>query len=208
MRLSILLCAATLAACSSNAARSSEAEADAEEVLIYRAGEAPDEVEAHLARMKAVIRQDIVTAYDATCDGVSVPDNAFIPVEITGGGLPEMAVSMLRVECKRGANMFAGSGGQVVQFWIGSGGPVRLMLEQQMHGFTPGDAQLQVVAHGAFCPDGAGPDVCIVTYRWEPRLRLMLPETMVKGSEAPMPPAMEYDYEDLYPVKPDQAASS
>jgi hypothetical protein len=39
-----------------------------------------------------------------------------------------------------------------------------LLLEHSMLGFSPtGDG---LITHGAFCPGGAGPNVCEVIYRW------------------------------------------
>ena len=129
-------------------------------------GRESDHPESHIERMKAVIRQDAQISYGAECGTIAVPDEAFVPVEITGGGLPEMAVSFGRVRCGIGATRFSGTGGVMVQFWLGSGGPVRLLLEQQMHGFTPAVRELVTMQHGGFCPGGAGPDQCRVTYGW------------------------------------------
>ena len=188
---------ALLAGCADGSPTPPQPESEQAGETIYRAGEAPDEIEAHLVRMKSVIRQDLRIAFDKRCEGITAPDDAFLPIEITGGGLPELALSMGLVECKIGPSVFSGTGGVNVQFWIGNGGPVRLLLEQQMHGFTPGDGYVQAVQHGATCPGGAGPDSCIVTYRWNDKGRRLEVASMVLGSDAPIPPAMNYDIEDL-----------
>jgi hypothetical protein len=172
------------------------------EPALYLADEAPDDPVAHIDRMKAVVRQDIAVAYDKRCQGISVPDEAFFPVEITGGGLPELAVSLQLADCRLGRTLFSGTGGEVVQFWIGSGGPVRLLLEQQMHGFTPLDGGLQTVQHGGSCPGGAGPDSCVVTYRWEDKGRRLETESRTLGSALADPPEPEYGYYRLTGVKP------
>jgi hypothetical protein len=148
-----------LAACTSVPASDPEQPA----MIVARESDNPA---AHMARLKAVIRQDAVTSYGAECGTIEVPDNAFIPVEITGGGLPEIAVTFGRVHCGLGMNRFSGTGGVMMQFWIGSGGPVRLLLEKQMHGFTPAGTRLITMQHGAYCPGGAGPDQCRVIYQW------------------------------------------
>ena len=151
-----------------------------------------------LALMKAVIRRDAVTSYGADCAAIEIPDAAMIPVEITGGGLPELAVSFARVRCGDSASRFTGSGGVMVQFWIGSGGPVRLLLEQQMHGFTPAGDRLVTMQHGGFCPGGAGPDQCRVIYRWNDRdRRLEVVERRLASTLPPQP--MTYDYAYLAP---------
>jgi hypothetical protein len=158
-------------------------------------GRETDDPAGHLARMKAVIRQDAVTSYGAECGGIEVPDRAFIPVEITGGGLPELAVPFGRVICPdHGLNRFSGTGGVMVQFWIGSGGPVRLLLEQNMHGFTPGERRLVTWQHGGYCPDGAGPDQCRVTYAWDEEGRRF--EIVERRLASTLPPETpRYGYE-------------
>jgi hypothetical protein len=113
-----------------------------------------------------VARESDNPAAHMECGTIEVPDNAFIPVEITGSGLPEIAVTFGRVHCGLGMNRFSGTGGVMMQFWIGSGGPVRLLLEKQMHGFTPAGTRLITMQHGAYCPGGAGPDQCRVIYQW------------------------------------------
>jgi hypothetical protein len=134
-------------------------------------GRETDNPAAHMTRLKAVIRQDARTAYGDECPSIEIPDSALIPVEITGGGLPEMAVNFGRVRCGGALTRFTGTGGAMVQFWIGSGGPVRLLLEHQMHGFTPDATRLITMQHGGFCPGGAGPDQCRVIYQWNDKDR-------------------------------------
>lgn len=170
----------------------SEEAANQPAVLVGRESE-----DTHLARLKAVIRQDAVTSYGAECGTIEIPDDAFIPVEITGGGLTELAVSFGRVSCGIGASRFSGTGGVLVQFWIGSGGPVRLLLEHQMHGFTASGDQLISMQHGGFCPGGAGPDQCRVTYRWNDRDRRL--EVIDRRLASPLDRAdsMMYDWEAL-----------
>ena len=149
----------------------------------------------HVDRMKAIIRRDAATSYGEECGTIAVPDRAFIPVEVTGGGLPELAVSFNRVECGIGRTRFSGTGGVMVQFWIGSGGPVRLLLEQQMHGFTPMGDRLATLQHGARCPGGAGPDACLVTYAWNDQDRRFDVVGRNLASEMGEVPRMRYDYE-------------
>jgi hypothetical protein len=158
---------------------------------------ADNDSEAHLARLKAVIRQDALTSYGAECGSISVPDDAFIPVEITGGGLTEMAVTFGRIDCGIGPTRFSGTGGELVQIWIGSGGPVRLLLEQQMHGFTPSGDRLITLQHGGFCAGGTGPDACRVLYQWNDKDRtLEVRERQLASTLSSLEP-MTYDYEAL-----------
>ncbi len=160
-------------------------------------GREADDSASHVARLKAVIRQDAVTSYGAECGSITVPDEAFILVELTGGGLPEMAVTFGRVSCGIGATRFSGTGGVLVQFWLGSGGPVRLLLEHQMHGFTPGERQLVTMQHGAYCPGGAGPDQCRVTYQWNEQDRRLDVVDRQLASSLPGAEPMTYDWATL-----------
>lgn len=162
-----MLIAALVGSAAAAAAVPPEGDPNARTTMVGR----EDDIPAHLARMKAVIRQDAVTSYSEECEGIAIPEEAMVPVEITGGGLPELAVIFPRAHCGVGANRFTGTGGAMVQFWIGSGGPVRLLLEHSMHGFTPAGDRLVTMQHGGFCPNGAGPDQCRVTYGWNDRDR-------------------------------------
>jgi hypothetical protein len=160
-------------------------------------GRESDHPEAHLTRLKAVIRQDASTSYGDECGTISVPDAAMIPVEITGGGVPEMAVTFGRVQCGIGATRFSGTGGVMIQFWIGSGGPVRLLLEQQIHGFTAMGNRLITMQHGGFCPGGAGPDQCRVTYQWNDKDRRLDVVERVLASELGRVDRMDHEWEEL-----------
>jgi hypothetical protein len=165
-------------------------------------GRETDDPAAHLARLKTVIRQDAITSYGDECGTISVPDDAFIPIEITGGGLTELAVPYGRVECGLGLTRFSGTGGVMVQFWIGSGGPVRLLVEQQVHGFTPAGNRLITMQHGGFCPGGAGPDQCRVVYEWNDRdRRLDVVDRQLASTLGAVDP-MTFEWEDLSRFQP------
>jgi hypothetical protein len=163
-----------------------------------RVGAETDDEAAVLARLEQTIRADALASYGAECGTVEVPDDAFIPVEITGGGIPELALPLGRIRCGIGANRFSGTGGVVVQFWIGSGGPPRLLLEQQMHGFTPASDRLVTVQHGSFCDGGAGPDLCRVVYRWSDRDRRLGVVERRRLSDLGQIEEMRYGHESLY----------
>jgi len=123
---------------------------------------------------RQAIRDRAQRDYGGECGTVTLPDRAFIPLELTGGGLPEYAVTFGRALCATDGGQstrWQGTGGPLIQFWIGSGGPPRLMLEQTMHGFSVVNGRLVAQQHGGFCPGGAGPNVCVVTYGWDERTR-------------------------------------
>ena len=165
-----------------NGARENEAEQHATIV-----GRETDNPGAHMARLKDVIRRDARVSYGDECASIEIPGNAFILVEITGGGLPELAVNFGRVRCGEALTRFSGTGGAMVQFWVGSGGPVRLLLEHQMHGFTADGTRLITMQHGAFCPGGAGPDQCRVIYEWNDQDRRLdvVERTLASALERP-----------------------
>jgi hypothetical protein len=125
---------------------------------------APDMNEVH-----AAISSEAQRLYANECGEVRVPERAIETVELTGGGHAEYAVLFSRVQCAAdggATTRWQGTGGAVVQFWLASGGPPRLLLEHSMLGFSPAGDGLITHQHGAFCPGGAGPNICEVIYRW------------------------------------------
>ena len=152
------------------------------------------------AEMRRLIRDQAQRDYASECGVVTIPDRAIIPVELTGGGLPEYAVTFGRVECATDGGQstrWQGTGGPLMQFWIGSGGPARIMLEQTMHGFSVVDGRLVAQQHGGFCPGGAGPNVCVVTYGWDDRTRrLEVLDRRFDENGTGLAP-MQYGYDEL-----------
>jgi hypothetical protein len=157
--------------------------------------EPPPAVEA----VRAVVRAEAQRLYGEECGRVIVPDRAIVPIEVTGGGLPEYAVLLGRATCAAigGSQTWQGTGGAVVQVWLASGGPPRMLLEHQMHGFSPAGDRLVTSQHGGFCPGGAGPGVCLVTYRWNDRDRTLEVESrrLIDDAHPGAEPAMEFDHE-------------
>jgi hypothetical protein len=152
------------------------------------------------AEMREVIRAQAQRDYASECGTVTVPDRAIIPIEVTGGGLPEYAVTFGRVLCATDGGQstrWQGTGGPFIQFWLGSGGPPRIMLEQTMHGFSVAGGQLIAQQHGGFCPGGAGPNVCVVTYRWDERTRRLEVVSRVFDEDGQGLSPMQYGYENL-----------
>lgn len=190
-------------------APSASADRDVEEeqkapFLLQRAGDMPAEPAEQFERMKRLIRQDAEISYGDLCGTIEIPDKAFIPVEVTGGGPTEVALSLARAKCAAGASLFSGSGGDLLQIWSGSGGPVRLLFEEPAMGFTPlPDGGLTVLQHGAFC-GRSGPEACVSTYRWRGvGNRLELSERHSPGP-SDTGPQMEYGPNDLAGTAPPQ----
>ena len=117
----------------------------------------------------AAIQTEAQRLYAGECGEVRVPERAIETIELTGGGAAEYAVFFSRVQCAADGGpttRWQGTGGAVVQFWLASGGAPRLLLEHSMLGFSPTGNELITHQHGGFCPNGAGPNVCEVVYRW------------------------------------------
>jgi hypothetical protein len=99
---------------------------------------------------------------------VTIPDSAFVPVEVTGGGSREYAVLFAHATCDgmHSASYFTGTGGAKFQLWSAFQDAPRLLFEHQMHGFTPTTGGFVSLQHGSYCPGGAGPGMCLVAYKW------------------------------------------
>ena len=133
------------------------------------------------------------------CKELIIPDEAFVPVEITGGGDPEYAVILSHARCDGAASYFTGTGGAVIQFWSASGDAPILLLSHSMHGFTPTAEGMISLQHGGYCPGGAGPGTCLVTYVWEGEDGFQVGSRKLFDYLHPgEPPAMRYDWN--YPL--------
>lgn len=138
------------------------------------------------------------------CKDIGIPDSAFVPVEVTGGGDSEYAVFFAHATCTMGgvtsASAFTGTGGAQIELWSADGNAPRLLFRHSMHGFTPTAEGFISSQHGAFCPGGAGPGMCVVDYRWrgpedgfEPVSR-----RLYDYQHSGTPPEMRYDWN--YPL--------
>ena len=129
---------------------------------------APPELMNHV-RVEAQRRFGLEPSPGDGCGQVIVPDRAFLPVELTGDAAPEWVVSFGRASCGVGGNasLWTGTGGPLIQVWRAGPTP-ELLLETAMHGFSVTGGRLMTQQHGARCPGGAGPNICLVDYVWEP----------------------------------------
>lgn len=138
----------------------------------------PGELQSQVARLDARRRQIAghvrrlarAAPGGRQCAAIELPASAFLPVEITGDGTPELAVSLSQLGCPRGA--FGDADGGVVQFWSIAGRSARLILEQRIAGFTPAERSLVTLQHGAGCAPVAAVR-CLVTFQWDPKARVM-----------------------------------
>jgi hypothetical protein len=155
-----------------------------------------------LSLVRRAVRTEAQRLYGRDCGRVTIPDRAFLPVEITGANNPEFAVLFGRARCEKWGNSsqrWSGTGGPIVQFWYASDGPARMLLERTMMGFTPKPAGLVSVQHGTTCPGGAGPNPCVVTYRWNEKDRALevTSRVFIDGKRFRHTPNMRYEYEQI-----------
>lgn len=153
-----------------------------------------------LASVRAAVRAEAQRLYGRDCGKVTVPDRAFVAVEITGANNPEYAVLFGRAKCANwggSSQRWSGTGGPMVQFWFASDGPARMLLERAMHGFTPTGSGLRSLQHGTYCPGGAGPNPCLVSYRWNEKDRALevVRRTFIDGKRVKTVPRMRFEYE-------------
>ena len=190
---SALVLASMLAACAPAAPPLLIDEAGSPAKVVGR--EAPTPIET----VRATVRQEVRRLYADECDDVTLPDRAFEPIEITGGGLPEYAVLLGRGICARdgSSGRWQGTGGTVVQVWLTSGGPPRMLLEHSMHGFSVSPRGFLSLQHGGYCPGGAGPGMCLVSYQWNDQDRaLEVAHRRLYDYRHPgQPPRMGYEYQ-------------
>ena len=134
------------------------------------------------------------------CKQLTIPDEAFVPVEVTTGGDPEYAVFLSHARCDGAASYFTGTGGGVIQIWSANGDAPMLLMSHSMHGCTPTKDGLVSVQHGAYCPGGAGPGMCVVTYDWHgPEDGFEVRSRRLYDYQHPgEPPAIAYDWN--YPL--------
>ena len=152
-----------------------------------------------IEQVRQAIRAEANRLYADECGEIALPDRAFEPIEITGGGHPEYAVLFGRGSCVRdgSSGRWQGTGGVMVQIWLASGGPPRMLLEHSMDGFTPVPRGLLSLQHGGYCPGGAGPGMCLVSYEWNDRDRALEARhrQLFDYQHPGQPPRMGFEYQ-------------
>ena len=126
------------------------------------------------------------------CAAIELPASAFLPVEISGDSTPELAVSLSRLGCPRGA--FGGPSDGLVQFWSMTGRSARLILEERIEGFRPAERFLVTLQQGRGCAP-AGAVRCLVTFQWNPKARRMQVAGRIPVAAGGGRPAITFDHE-------------
>ena len=151
-------------------------------------------------------RREADRRFGKACRTVTIPDAAFAPVEVTGGGDPEYAVFLGGARCETvgASTYFSSTGDGPIQIWSASGDEPMLLLHHSMRGFTPTGNGLVSFQHGAFCDGGVGAQTCVVSYTWRgPEDSLEVSSRRLLGPGRPgKAPAMAYGWN--YPERPEQ----
>jgi hypothetical protein len=153
-----------------------------------------------LDRVMDAARAELRRREGTNCKVLVIPDQAFVPVEVTGGGDKEYAVFLSHARCNGAASYFTGTGGGEIQIWSASGDVPALLLKHSMHGFTPTSDGLLSFQHGAFCDNAPGVSLCLVTYQWKgPEDGFEVRSRRLYDDQHPgTPPAIAYDWN--YPL--------
>jgi hypothetical protein len=75
-----------------------------------------------------------------------------------------------------------------------------MLIERMVRGFTPEGDGLGLLQHGTYCPGGAGPNVCLVRYRWHEKDRALYPvrRTFIDGKDGRTWPNMKWQDEQIW----------
>ncbi len=141
------------------------------------------------SNLRSAAREAAETRFAAECGTVTVPDRAFLPIDITGDGQDSYVLSFARVGCEKIPALWATPGNSLFQVWTNAGGNPRLVLEQPMAGFRHDykTAMLITDQQGRSCPAGSGVETCRVVYRWDRTARaLIIVERHLRPAE-PLP---------------------
>jgi hypothetical protein len=119
------------------------------------------------ARTSAQIR------FSAECGTLTVPDRAFLPIDITGDGRDAYVLSFARVVCEKTPSLWSAAHKTLFEVWTDDGGNPRMILEQRMAGFRHDYKSPTLITdqQGNSCPGTLGSETCRIVYRWDPTAR-------------------------------------
>jgi hypothetical protein len=119
--------------------------------------------------LRTAARAAAQSRFAAQCETVTVPDRAFLPIDIAGEGHHFYVLSFARVGCEKAPSLWATHGKTLFQLWTDEDGHPRMVLEKPMDGFRHDykSATLITDQRGSSCPTGDGADTCRVVYRWD-----------------------------------------
>jgi hypothetical protein len=120
--------------------------------------------------LRVAARNAAEARFASLCGTVTVPERAFLAIEITGDGHNDYVLSFARAACRKNPALWVGTGESLFQVWTDEGGDPRMILEQNMRGFRHDykSAVLTTDQRGDSCPGGESSEICRVLYRWDP----------------------------------------
>jgi hypothetical protein len=126
--------------------------------------------------LRSAARTTAQIRFSAQCGTVTVPDRAFLPIDITGSGRDAYVLSFARVACEKTPSLWSAADEALFQVWTNDDGKPRMVLEQRMAGFRHDykSATLITDQRGSSCPAGVNSDTCRVVYRWDPATRMLV----------------------------------
>ena len=125
--------------------------------------------------VKQTARAAAETRFAPICGTVSIPDRAFLPIDMTASG-HDYVLSFARADCGRKTDLWIGKEGSLFQVWTADQDRPRLALEQNMEGFRHDykSAVLITDQRGGACGTSVGAEICRVVYRWNPAIRALV----------------------------------
>jgi hypothetical protein len=135
--------------------------------------------------LRMAARADAQIRFAAQCGTVTVPERAFLPIDIAGDGHDAYVLSFARVICEKTPSLWSTPDRTLFQVWTNADGNPRLVLEKPMAGFRHDykTAMLITDQRGNSCPPGS--DICRVVYRWDRAARMLV---MVERHAMPAEP--------------------
>jgi hypothetical protein len=135
--------------------------------------------------VKNAARSAAQLRFAKACGTLTIPDTAFLPVDITGGG-HDYVLSFARTACANKPDLWWGREGSLFQLWIAENNSPRLVLEQYMDGFRQDRKSTLLVTdqRRSSCGATAADEICRVVYRWNPAARSLL----IQEQHAPTEP--------------------
>jgi hypothetical protein len=126
--------------------------------------------------LRAAVRTAAQTRFAPECGNVTVPDRAFLPIDIAGDGRDSYVVSFARAACERHPLLWSANDKALFQVWTSDDGKPRMILEQPMTGFRHDYRSTTLITdqRGTSCPQGTDSATCRIVYRWDPTARTLI----------------------------------
>ena len=142
----------------------------------------------HAAGLRHAVQLEADRRFGELCDTVHLPDDAFLPLDMTGDGNAELITFFGAGTCAAsgGPTGFTGTGGGLIQLWSMREGRPVMLVDEMMHGLTPTQDGFLAFLHGSFCGNYPGASLCVARYKWD-------------GAKGEMGVAARQVYDDAHP---------